>query len=165
MLRHRRVITLGAFALVVEVALIALVFFGGHLQQWRTGYVESQAQACGALTYAAGRLTTATSDAQRAEACFAHAEAHCQAATLSASVMGVDTGVAYTLLVQPPLGPFGACQIVLSVTRYGLISMPNRTETATCGGVALAADRLMVPNCGTLGPVTLPSTQGAPWDR
>jgi hypothetical protein len=163
MLRHRRIITVGALALVVEVALVALVFFGGNLQQWRTGHVESQAQACGALTYAAGRLTTATTEAQRAEACFFAADTHCRVATLSASVMGVDTGTHDTFLIQPPLGPFGACQIVLSVTHYGLISMPNRTETATCGGVALSPTRMTVSACGAVGDVTLPSTQGAPW--
>ena len=163
MLRHRRAIIVCALALIVEVALIALVFFGGNLQQWRTGYVASHAQACGALTYAAGRLTTTTAEAQRVEACFAHADAHCQAATLSASVMGVDTGERDILVVQPPLGPFGACQVLLSVTRYGLISMPNRTETATCGGVVLGPTRMTVSACGAIGDVTLPSTQGAPW--
>jgi hypothetical protein len=163
MLRHRRAMIVCALAIIVEVTLIALVFLGDNLQQWRTGYVESHAQACGALTYAAGRLTTATVDAQRAEACLAHADSHCQAATLSASVMGVDTGEGYTFLIQPPPGPFGACQVVLTVSHWGIVPLTNRTETTTCGDVALTPDRLTVSACGKVGDVTLPSTQGAPW--
>ena len=163
MLRHRRAIIVCALAVVVEVSQIALIFFGGNLQQWRAGYVASQAQACGALSYAAGRLTTATADARSAEACFAHADAHCQAATLSASVMGVDTGETYTFLVQPPFGPFGGCQIILTVSRWEIVPIANRTETAMCGAVTLGQDSLMVSNCGKLGTVTVPSTQGAPW--
>lgn len=163
LLRHRRAIAICALTVFVEVALIALVFFGDNLQQWRTGYVESQAQACGALAYAAGRLTTATAEAQRAEACFFAAETDCHAATLNASVMGVDTGESYTLLVQPPLGPFGGCQIFLTVAHWGIVPIANRTETATCGGVALGKQSLMVSACGTLGTLTLPATQGAPW--
>ncbi|HEX8996425.1 MAG TPA: hypothetical protein VF812_10375 [Ktedonobacterales bacterium] len=149
---------------VVALLLVAgLAYASANLQQWRASYAESHAEACGALKYAAGRLFTPTADAQRAEACFAHAVPACRAATLNASVMGVDTGATDSLIVQPPLGPFGACQIVLRVSHWGLVPVANHTETMACRSVALTPESLRVMGCGTLGDITLPATQGSPW--
>jgi hypothetical protein len=49
------------------------------------------------------------------------------------------------------------------VSHWGIVPLTNRTETTTCGDVALTPDRLTVSACGKVGDVTLPSTQSAPW--
>ncbi|HZC06458.1 MAG TPA: hypothetical protein VE338_12550 [Ktedonobacterales bacterium] len=156
---HRRTLIVGAITLL---AMVALIYAGANLQQWRTDYTQGHAQACGALHYAAGRLMTTTTEAQAAEGCFAHAFSDCHAATLSASVMGVDTGATDTFFVEPPLGPFGSCQIVLTVSHWGLVPIANHTETMTCQTITRTPGQLSVSGCGTLGTVTLPATQGAP---
>ena len=155
---------LGVAALVAVVLVVSVIVVATNLEGWRAGYTESHAKACGALTYGAYRLMTSTSDAQAAEACFAHALPHCQAATLSATVTGVDTGATDTFLIQPPLGPLGGCQIVLTVSRWGIVPLANRSQTVTCQSVALAPDSLSVSACGSLGDITLPASHGALWN-
>ncbi len=152
-------------AAVVAIVLVVggVLFASSHLRNWQASYAASHAKACGTLRYAAGSLMSATADARAAEACFAHALPHCQAATLSASVMGVDTGATDTFLIQPPLGPLGGCQIVLTVSHWGLVPIANNTQTMTCQSVALAPDSLSVSACGSLGDITLPATHGAQW--
>ena len=152
---HRHAIIVGALTL-----LVALVLFGAVAVERLN---QGRAASCGALHYAAGGLISSSADARRAETCFANAANQCRPATLTASVMGVDTGTVDTLVVEPPLVPWNRCQLTLSASHYGLVRITNPTVTATCQSATLTADGLRVDGCGSLGDITLPAMQGAGW--
>ena len=144
-----------AAALVITAAIIVGVLLNNAHQSNRlTG--QDHPTACGALAYAAGRLMTATASAQGSATCFAHAVSVCHAASLSATVMGVDTGQSYSFAVS------GGCQAAVTRTLSG-ITVQKTSETVICQGVSAAADALQFTGCGDLGDISLPTTRGAAW--
>ncbi len=152
---HRHAILVGVFTLLAALIVVGAVAVG-RLDQGSTA-------SCGAIHYAAGGLISSSSDARQAESCFANAASQCRPATLSASIMGVDTGTVDTLVVEPPLAPWGSCRITLTATHYGLIHVVNPTLTAACRSATLTTDGLRVSGCGSLGDIDLPAVKGAGW--
>ncbi|HET9110356.1 MAG TPA: hypothetical protein VFN78_05990 [Ktedonobacterales bacterium] len=152
---HRHAILVGVVTLLAALIVVGAVAVD-RLDQGRTA-------SCGALHYAAGGLISSSSDAQQAESCFANAASQCRPATLSASVMGVDTGTADTLVVEPPLVPWDSCRITLTATHYGMIHLANPAMTATCRSATMTTNGLHVSGCGKLGDLDLPAVKGTGW--
>lgn len=151
---------LAAVAATAALVIIAAIIIGvllnnGHQANRLTG--QDHPTACGALTYAAGRLMTTTASAHGSATCFAHAVSACHAASLSASVMGVDTGQAYSFAVS------SGCQAAVTRTLSG-VTAPKTTATATCQSVTATASELDFTGCGTLGDINLPTTRSAPFN-
>lgn len=152
---HHHAILVGVVTLLAALIVVGAVAVD-RLDQGRTA-------SCGAIHYAAGGLISSSSDARQAERCFADAATHCRPATLSASVMGVDTGTVDTLVVEPPLVPWGSCRITLTASHYGMIPMNGPAVTVACRSATLTTDGLRVSGCGSLGDIDLPAVKGAGW--
>jgi hypothetical protein len=157
--RLRRPLIVIAIAALLGVTLL---LGAAHLDQVKASYWQGRATPCGALHFAAGRLITATDEADAAEACFARAASRCQAASLTFSIMGVDTGTAVTLLVEPSLPPSSGCTLVDIADAYNASLRSATTTTYTCAGVTLTSDGLRVSGCAHEGNFTLPATHGEP---
>lgn len=115
-----------------------------------TATVQPQ-PTCGSLRYAAGQLMTGTSVAQESATCFVKAVSACHSATLSASVMGVDTNTTYQFSVS------SACKATLAFTN-SIVGGQAASITATCQRVTDSAYGLDFTGCGTLGDIHLPTT-------
>ena len=157
-MRRPLVIAISAAAALVLVAIIIGALLNNARQPNRL-IGQDHPTACGALAYAAGRLMTSTASAQTSATCYAHAVAACHAASLSATVMGVDTGQAYSFAVS------SGCQAAITLTHSGIGPQPTATTatTATCQSVSATADALQLTGCGALGDLSLPTTRGAPF--
>lgn len=159
---RRPLLVVALAALSVAALLIAYIHLD-QANQARADHGGGAPTPCGALHFAAGRLTTATDEATAAEACFARAASQRQAASLAYTIMGVDTGSNDTLVVQPaPSSPSGYTLVDVTSSYSAVIPSGNHTTTYACGSVALTADGLRVTGCQSIGDFTLPATQGAP---
>lgn len=151
-MRRSVLIAVSAAAALVIVAAVVVGVLLNNARQPRTLTNQGHPAACGTLAYAANHLMTQASAAQSSATCYANAVKACQAATLSATVMGVDTGLAYSF------GVSSACQPAITRTLSGI--GPQKTSTtATCQSVTATASELDFTGCGTLGDLTLPTTR------
>lgn len=155
-MRRTLLIAISAAAALVIVAVVVGILLNNARQPQHTLTGQAHPTTCGTIAYAAGHLMTQASAAQSSATCYANAVNACHAATLSATVMGVDTGEAYNFTVS------SECQPALTRTLGG-IGPQTTSTTANCQSVTTKASELDFTGCGTLGDLALPTTSGAPW--
>lgn len=111
------------------------------------------AAACGSVNSLGGHVTS--SGAKQAEDCFFQAYQNCtSAATLTASINGVDSGTTHNFSLS---GSSGACTIT-DVAQTRVIPRPAGPQmTYTCAGLSQTAQGLDFSSCGDLGDVTVPA--------
>jgi hypothetical protein len=112
---------------------------------------------CGTVHIAAGRVLPAdVAAAASAENCFAHSYASCQAAVLTFTAMGVDTGTTQNFAEHLSNGQ---CTVTDTVQGYTAVgggkTFPARTYT--CARVQQQADGLHITACGQQGDVLVPA--------
>jgi hypothetical protein len=119
--------------------------------------IPNVAHQCGTVHVAAARVLPAdAAAASAAESCFAHNYASCQAAVLTVTTMGVDTGTTQTFAEHLSNGQ---CTVTDTVQGYtangGGKTFP--AQTYTCTGVHQQADGLHFSACGQQGEVLVPA--------
>lgn len=117
-------------------------------------------QNCGTVLISGGRQAPTNGPvAQQAETCFSRAYAKCQAAALTLTIMGVDSGVIRTFTLQRNSG--GACQVMDARHTYIAPSHDSPTATFTCAGLQAAQGAqggLVVVGCGADGDIAIPAS-------
>lgn len=116
------------------------------------GGQHSRPQQCGEITVAGGR-TVAISTAQ-AENCFWEAFQHCQPASLTVTMMGVDAGTLHTFTLAPK---GSACVLTDQQQTYVVPGKRSPTHTYTCTSLAQQQGGLRFQSCGADGDVYVPA--------
>jgi hypothetical protein len=112
----------------------------------------AQPQQCGSVVIAAGQRVT-TDTAAQSENCFWQAFSHCQAASLTVTTMGVDTGVV-RIFTTKQAG--SGCMITDQAQSYRAPNYKGPLQTYTCAGVAQRQGGLLFQSCGADGDIAVP---------
>ncbi|HEX8982551.1 MAG TPA: hypothetical protein VF792_07275 [Ktedonobacterales bacterium] len=140
---------------IVAVVAILLAFAFVNREGLRATYWTARGDNCGTLAVNAHALVTSTADAQRAETCYADAAAKCKSALLVVNAVNYNINATYTFLVEPPIGPTGACEI--AVTEDVSATSGDNYSVSRCQGVTQTPTALKFAACGDLKDVTLPA--------
>jgi hypothetical protein len=140
------------------IALVVGSFVMLRVEPMRAAIWQSAGPSCGVVALppppSSGLISSGTNDNTAAETCFARAFARCHAASIYAyERTGLDTSIDQTFVVEPAiLGPCGLAdqwRDVVDVERHGF--------TASCAGLTVQTDGLLVRGCGSLGDILLPA--------
>lgn len=142
--RHIVQLTILAVVLVLLVACC-------NLPAWPTMLWYAVGHDCGAVQMGVAHVTS--SDATRAETCFAQAYQRCSAAKLAASFTDVDSKASYTFVIEP-YGFTCAVGVFWSVGGTRLFS--GGPGIGYCSGLRLEANGLRVLGCQSVGTIFVP---------
>lgn len=113
------------------------------------------ARQCGTVHTTPRGIIADTSAAKTAEDCFVQDYKQCHPATLSFTLLSVDSGINRTFTVK---SANGKCTITDAVQHYVVPRQPGPAQVYTCTGVTQEADGLHFSSCGQDGDVVVPDT-------
>ncbi len=112
-------------------------------------------QQCGTVHTTPRGVITDTSAAKTVENCFFQDYQQCRPATLSYTLLSLDSGIDRTFTVK---SANGHCSVTDAVQHYVVPKQPGPAQVYTCTGVTQQADGLHFSSCGTDGDVLVPDT-------
>jgi hypothetical protein len=109
-------------------------------------------QQCGSVSIGAGQQIV-TDNAGQAENCFWQAFKHCQPATLTVTMIGVDSGIIRTFTIKPT---GSTCTIIDQAQTFQAPNHKGPLQTYTCAGLVQQQGGLLFQSCGADGNVAVP---------
>ncbi len=155
--RARRVLVLGALAVLLAAGAGLLVAWSHGAFESRLMYWRERGRDCGSVDYGpnGALLDWDRSVAERAVACFAAAQAHCKAAVLTRDAGSTDTAETDTFVVEP-WDAGGGCDAGMR-SLFGIVGNPQTTTTETqCAQVTSANGELTISGCPGFSDLTMP---------
>ena len=142
---------------VMSVSLIACASNSGSAQN-PTPTTQVQAQKCGSVQTNPRGVPLNEPAAKQAEDCFWQAFQKCQPASLSYTLVSVDTVTKHTFTIQ---NNGEQCSVSDAVQHAIVPARLSAPRTYTCTGVMQQVDGLHFTACGEDGNVVVPLQKGA----